>query len=87
MLTLVNLVMRRADLQEEDVVPCGLALTLSAAAILTYTGWLVGELSYKHMIGVDPQVEEPDQRVLGTGAPVEAGVRRAGICTLGARAR
>lgn len=66
-LTLVNVVVRLGDPQDA-VVPWGLALTLSSAAILAYTGWLGGELSYKHMIGVNPEMEQPKQPVLGSRA-------------------
>lgn len=66
-LTLVNVVVRLGDPQEA-VVPWGLGLTVVSAGIMAYTGWLGGELSYKHMIGVDPQMEEPEQPVLGSRA-------------------
>lgn len=66
-LTLVNFVVRLGDPQDA-VLPWGLLLTLSSAAMLGYTGWLGGELSYKHMIGVDPGMEEPKQPVLGSRA-------------------
>jgi uncharacterized membrane protein len=36
------------------VVPMGLALSAVSAAILGVTGWLGGELSYRHRVGVVP---------------------------------
>ena len=36
------------------VVPLGLALSATAAMILGVTGWLGGELSYRHRVGVIP---------------------------------
>jgi len=57
-LTIVNAVIRLGDPQQA-VLPWGLALTAVAAAIMVYTGWLGGELSYRHMIGVDPRMESP----------------------------
>lgn len=36
------------------VLPAGLALSAAAGAVLLVTGWLGGELSYRHRIGVMP---------------------------------
>ncbi len=37
---------------ERSVVPTGLALSTAIAGLLTVTGWLGGELSYRHRIGM-----------------------------------
>ena len=50
-LSAVSLRLRLAD-EERAIVPWGLALSALTAAILTVTGWLGGELSYRHKIGV-----------------------------------
>jgi uncharacterized membrane protein len=39
---------------EQAVVPLGLALSAAVAGILTVSGWLGGEMPYKHKIGVSP---------------------------------
>jgi uncharacterized membrane protein len=47
---------RRARRQDERraVVPTGLTLSLLSGVILGVTGWLGGELSYRHRVGVIP---------------------------------
>jgi len=50
-LTAVNLAIRRDD-AGKAIVPAGLALSLLTGTILLITGWLGGELSYRHRIGV-----------------------------------
>ena len=42
----------RSEDPEGSVVPAGLALSAGVAALLTVTGWLGGELSYRHGIGM-----------------------------------
>ena len=49
----VNLAIRRDD-SGNSIVPLGLALSALTGAILLATGWLGGELSYRHRIGVTP---------------------------------
>lgn len=44
----------RAQDERGGVVPRGLALSATAATILGVTGWLGGELSYRHRVGVVP---------------------------------
>lgn len=50
-LAIVNLLMRMED-PAEAVVPLGLVLSAVVALMLVITGWLGGELSYRHRIGV-----------------------------------
>ena len=50
-LSAVSLRLRLAD-EERAVVPWGLALSGVTALILTVTGWMGGELSYRHKVGV-----------------------------------
>ena len=50
-LAAVSLAARRAD-PERNVVPLGIGLSLLTGSILLVTGWLGGELSYRHRIGV-----------------------------------
>lgn len=38
--------------EKAQVLPAGLALSVAAGAVLLVTGWLGGELSYRHRIGV-----------------------------------
>ncbi len=49
----VSLIARRRR-GETFVVPAGLAMSLAAGGVLLMTGWLGGELSYRHRIGVVP---------------------------------
>ncbi len=57
-IALVNLGVRLGD-REENILPLGLLLSALVAAILTISGWLGGELSYKYRIGVkDPARDE-----------------------------
>ncbi|QBI55430.1 DUF2231 domain-containing protein [Streptomonospora litoralis] len=53
-LLLVSFLLRLPD-PEGGVLPSGLILTALSAAVLGYSGWLGGELSYRHMFGVDPR--------------------------------
>jgi uncharacterized membrane protein len=46
---------------EDFIVPWGLALSAIVGLLLALTGWYGGELSYRHLIGVDPRHDE-DQR-------------------------
>jgi uncharacterized membrane protein len=43
--------LRRRD-PANAIVPVGLALSLLTGGVLLATGWLGGELSYRHRIGV-----------------------------------
>jgi uncharacterized membrane protein len=52
-LSAVNLLGRRRD-PAAGVIPTGLAMSLVTALILLLTGWLGGELSYRHRVGVTP---------------------------------
>ena len=47
----VNLAIRQGD-EAKQVVPKGLALSALTGAMLLVTGWLGGELSYRHRVGV-----------------------------------
>lgn len=54
LISIFNLVLRLGD-REMAVMPLGLALSAVVAGILTVSGWLGGELSYRHRIGImDP---------------------------------
>ncbi len=50
-LSAVSLALRRRD-PANAIVPVGLALSLLTGGVLLATGWLGGELSYRHRIGV-----------------------------------
>lgn len=50
-LAAVNLAIRRSDPQR-GALPTGLALSAVTGGILAITGWLGGELSYRHRVGV-----------------------------------
>ena len=50
-LSMASLALRRGSARR--VPPTAIALTLLAAALLAVTGWLGGELSYRHRIGVE----------------------------------
>lgn len=50
-LAAVNLAIRRSDPQA-GALPTGLALSAITGGILSITGWLGGELSYRHRVGV-----------------------------------
>ena len=42
---------------EDFVLPWGLTLSAIVGALLAVTGWYGGELSYRHLVGVDPKQE------------------------------
>lgn len=48
---------------EQAVLPWGLALSVFIALILAVTGWLGGELSYRHKIGLAPDAHAPGEAV------------------------
>jgi FtsP/CotA-like multicopper oxidase with cupredoxin domain/uncharacterized membrane protein len=50
-LAMVSWLLRLGD-PEDAVLPWGLVLSALTAGLLTVTGWLGGELAYRHMIGV-----------------------------------
>lgn len=56
-LALISLLLRLDDV-EDAVVPQGLILSLLISAILSLTGWLGGEMSYRYKIGVVDHVGE-----------------------------
>ncbi len=58
-----NLVLRLATDPLAAVAPWGLALSALAAALLMVTGWMGGELAYRHKIGVLPAAARPSRRV------------------------
>lgn len=64
-LELVSFFIRLPDPQD-GVVPVGIAISIIAAAGLTFTGWLGGQLSYKFMIGANPDMDEDDAPVVGS---------------------
>ena len=54
LLAIVSLIIRIIQGPEEAALPWGLLLSALITAILSYTGWLGGELSYRHRVGVIP---------------------------------
>jgi uncharacterized membrane protein len=60
-LAVVSLLIRIIQGPEEGALPWGLLLSAIITAILSYTGWLGGELSYRHRVGVIP--DGSDSRV------------------------
>lgn len=48
----INLVVRVTDGREGEVPQLGLWLSIAAVLILGYSGWLGGELVYRHRVGV-----------------------------------
>jgi uncharacterized membrane protein len=45
----------RLDDPAAAIVPLGLGLSVAGVAILTVTGWLGGEMAYRHRVGVVPR--------------------------------
>ena len=62
-LAVVSLVVRLAQGPAEAVLPWGLLLSAIIALILAYTGWLGGELVYRHRVGVIPDAPSGRGRV------------------------
>lgn len=46
----------RQDWSAEQVIPTGLVLTVAAIGLSGVTGWLGGELAFRHGVGVSPKV-------------------------------
>ena len=61
-LSAVNLALRLIGDLEAAVAPWGVALSAVVALLLGVTGWLGGELSYRHLIGVAPRPEHTTAR-------------------------
>jgi uncharacterized membrane protein len=80
LLSLWNLLHRLGD-PAAGVVPGGLVLSLVVVAILLVTGWLGGELAYRHRIGMigDAEGRQP------ADAPTVAGYAHAGSKPAGSR--
>lgn len=57
LLTLCSVLIRLGD-PAGAVLPIGLILSLVVAGMLMLTGWLGGELSYRHRIGVIPDADD-----------------------------
>lgn len=55
LLALVNFWLRYDQGAEAGVLPWGIVLSLAAMALLVYTGWMGGELAYRHRIGMQPE--------------------------------
>jgi uncharacterized membrane protein len=65
-LTAGNLALRS---NRNDVPPSGLALSMAVAGILGVTGALGGELSYRHLVGVEPKARyEAQPQAIGTSS-------------------
>jgi uncharacterized membrane protein len=61
-LSAVNLAVRVVGDLEAAVAPWGVALSAVVALLLVVTGWVGGELAYRHLIGVDPLPEHTTER-------------------------
>lgn len=57
-LAAINFYLRKDDISR-DVIPTGLMLSIATSAIMLVTGWLGGEMSYRHGIGVSSDVGVP----------------------------
>ena len=64
-ITLINLLLRSAA--PARTASSGLVLSVIAVAILLVTGWLGGELAYRHGIGVDVVEAQPGEERRATG--------------------
>lgn len=60
-LAAVNLFLRHGDI-ENAVLPTGLILSIAVVLIVLVTGWLGGEMSYRHGIGVSKELGAPTGR-------------------------
>jgi uncharacterized membrane protein len=60
-LAILSWLLRLGD-AEAAVLPWGLALSAVIAALLTVTGWIGGELAYRHMIGVTGHTDHSHQQ-------------------------
>jgi uncharacterized membrane protein len=58
LLAIVSLIIRLTQGAEDGALPWGLLLSAIIVCILAYTGWLGGELSYRHRVGVIPEIGE-----------------------------
>lgn len=56
-LTTYNMIIRMDDYAA--IVPLGLTLTLISGGLLAVSGWLGGELVFRHGIGVSPNIGHP----------------------------
>lgn len=73
-LAMVNWYLRTGD-PAAAVLPWGLLLSLVCVALLGVTGWMGGELSYRHRIGVLPGENATGSAITDAEAPVNpAGV-------------
>jgi uncharacterized membrane protein len=54
-LALISLILRLSQGAAEGALPWGLVLSVVIALILSYTGWLGGELAFRHRVGVIPR--------------------------------
>jgi uncharacterized membrane protein len=57
----INFYMRFVN-GEQVIIPLGIALSAAVAGILVVSGWLGGEMSYKHKIGVAPDDGDAEPR-------------------------
>ncbi len=66
-LTVANLALRRGD--DRRVSRLGLGMSAAGAGLMAVTGWLGGELTFRHRIGVAPQeaklsaADDPDGQI------------------------
>jgi uncharacterized membrane protein len=61
----VNALLRTNEI-EDKVLPWGLAISVITAVVVGASGFIGGELSYKHMIGVNPRQREPESPIAGS---------------------
>lgn len=57
----------------DAVVPAGIVLSVSVALILLFTGWLGGELAYRHRVGTIPAAPAPAAAAPETAGPARPG--------------
>lgn len=57
-ITAINFYLRNDDIADA-IVPTGLTLSILTSAIMSVTGWLGGEMSYRHGVGVSTEVGVP----------------------------
>ena len=57
-ITAINFYLRNENMSEA-IVPTGLTLSILTSAIMLVTGWLGGEMSYRHGVGVSTDIGVP----------------------------
>lgn len=65
LLTAVNAWLRMGP-AGDAVLPYGIVLSAVVVLIIAYTGWLGGEMSYRHLFGANPGVRVEDEPLFGS---------------------